>query len=94
MPVKIKTPDDYQPGTRLARVVEKEVWFVEIEMPKALMSDISTGAIEIEGETIDLADLDAAYEEDLDQQEFKQGQQPQDQGQPVNDQPAPAIPGL
>lgn len=94
VPVKIKTPDDYQPGTRLARVVEKAVWFVEIEMPKALMSDISTGAIEIEGETIDLADLDAAYEEDLDQQEFKQGQQPQDQGQPVNDQPAPAIPGL
>lgn len=73
VPVKIKTPSDYRPGTRLARVVEKVVWFVEIEMPKALMTDINTGSIELEGEDVDLRDLDQAYENDLDQDEFKQG---------------------
>ena len=76
VPVKIETPDDYQPGTRLARVMEKVVWFVEIEMPKALMTDISTGSVELEGEDVDLRDLDQAYEDDLDQDQFKQGNTP------------------
>lgn len=71
IPVKIKSPDDYEPGTKKARVIEKKVWFVEIEMPKNLMSDIRTGSVEVEGETLDLEDLDQAYEQDLDQQEFK-----------------------
>jgi hypothetical protein len=45
---------------------------VEITIPKALMADIRTGSIELEDQSIDLEDLDSAYEEDLDQQEFKQ----------------------
>jgi hypothetical protein len=40
-------------------------------MPKSLMSDIRTGSIELEDQTIDLEDLDSAYEEDLDQQETR-----------------------
>jgi hypothetical protein len=51
------------------------VWLVEIEMPKSLMADIRTGSIELEDQDIDLQDLDAAYEEDLDQQEFRQDEQ-------------------
>lgn len=71
IPIKIETPDDYIPGTHKARLVEKPVWLVEITMPKSLMSDIRTGSLELEDQDIDLADLDQAYEEDLDQQEFK-----------------------
>jgi hypothetical protein len=37
-------------------------------MPKSLMSDIRTGSVELEDETIDLQDLDDAYDQDLDQQ--------------------------
>jgi len=37
-------------------------------MPKSLMSDIRTGAVELEDETVDLQDLDDAYNADLDQQ--------------------------
>jgi len=44
-------------------------------MPKSLMNDIRTGSIELEDQDIDLQDLDAAYEEDLDQQEFRQDEQ-------------------
>lgn len=71
IPIKIETPDDYVPGTHKARLVEKPIWLVEITMPKSLMSDIRTGSLELEDQDIDLADLDQAYEEDLDQQEFK-----------------------
>ena len=34
------------------------------------MSDIRTGSVELEDETIDLQDLDDAYDQDLDQQQM------------------------
>lgn len=74
IPVKIENPDDYVPGTHKARLIEKPVWLVEIEMPKALMADIRTGSIELEDQDIDLEDLDSAYAEDLDQDEFRTDQ--------------------
>lgn len=88
IPVKIEEPDDYVPGTHKARLIEKPVWLVEIIIPKTLMGDIRTGSIELEDQSIDLEELDSAYQEDLDQQEYKNGeeneqqQQPQQQGVP------------
>ena len=69
VPVKIKDPSDFKPGTKVARLIEKQIWLVEIIMPKSLMSDIRTGSIELEDETVDLQDLDDAYDADLDQQQ-------------------------
>jgi len=71
VPVKITNRDDFEPGTRFARKIEKTVWFVEITMPKALMSDIREGSVEFEDASIDLEDIDRSYEEDLDQEEFR-----------------------
>ena len=68
VPVKVKNPSDFKAGTKVARLVEKPIWLVEIIMPKSLMTDIRTGAIELEDETVDLQDLDDAYNADLDQQ--------------------------
>ena len=75
VPIKITDPSDYRPGTRKARIGEAKIWLVEISMPKNLMSDIRTGSVELEDEDIDLKDLDQAYEQDLDKEEFKQNQQ-------------------
>lgn len=88
IPIKIEEPDDFVPGTHKARLIEKKVWLVEIVMPKALMSDIRTGSIEMEDQSIDLEDLDQSYEEDLDQDEFKQDDQQQQQ-QANAQQPVP-----
>jgi hypothetical protein len=71
VPMKITNPDDFRPGTKKARLVEKKIWLVEITMPKALMSDIRTGSVELEDEDIDLEDLDQAYEQDLDQESYQ-----------------------
>jgi hypothetical protein len=68
IPIKITDPSDYRPGTKKAKLMTQEVWLVEIVMPKALMNDIRTGSIEMEDETIDLEELDQAYEQDLDQE--------------------------
>lgn len=81
IPIKISEPDDYVPGTHKARLITKPIWLVEIEMPKSLMTDIRTGSIEMEDETIDLEELDQAYEQDLDQQEYKNAPQQQSQSQ-------------
>jgi hypothetical protein len=71
VPMKIEDPSDYRPGTKKARLVEKKIWLVQISMPKALMNDIRTGSVELEDEEIDLADLDSAYEQDLDQDSYQ-----------------------
>lgn len=77
IPVKIKDPSDYRPGTAKARIIEKPVWLVEIVMPKSLMSDIRTGSIEMEDQEIDLEELDQAYEQDLDKEESQSDEQAQ-----------------
>jgi len=87
IPIKIEEPDDFIPGTHKARLVNKMVWLVEITMPKSLMADIRTGSIELEDQNIDLEELDASYEEDLDQTEFKTNDTEQDQLQTT----APAV---
>ena len=96
IPVKIEDPSDFRPGTHKAKIVEKKVWLVEIVMPKALMSDIRTGSVEIEDQDIDLEDLDSAYEQDLDQESFQtdnnaQQQNAQQLQQPSAIQPPVAI---
>lgn len=98
IPIKVETPDDFIPGTHKARLVEKPVWLVEITMPKSLMTDIRTGSIELEDQTIDLEELDQAYEEDLDQEEFRNENAPEQQQQlaaptapAAGANPAPAI---
>jgi hypothetical protein len=77
VPMKIEDPSDYRPGTKKARLIEKKVWLVEITMPKSLMSDIRTGSVELEDQDIDLADLDDAYEQDLDQDSYQNDEQAQ-----------------
>jgi len=71
IPTRIQNPSDYVPGTHKAKLMEQKVWLVEITIPKSLMSDIRTGSIELEDQDIDLQDLDDAYEQDLDQQEYQ-----------------------
>lgn len=77
IPIRITDPSDYKPGTKKAKIMEKEVWLVEIVMPKSLMSEIRTGSIEMEDQDIDLEELDSAYEQDLDKEEFQSDEQAQ-----------------
>lgn len=80
VPVKIDSPDDYKPGTHYPKLIEREIWLVRIEMPKELMDDIREGSIDLAGQTIDLDELDSAYDEDL-QKEGTEGENEQDQAQ-------------
>jgi hypothetical protein len=68
-PVEIENPDDYEPGTKMPKMGKKPVWLVTIVMPKKLMQEIQQGSLELESATLDLEDIEKAYEEGEDQAE-------------------------
>jgi hypothetical protein len=94
IPLKIEDPKDYRPGTKIARIIEKKIWLVEITMPKALMNDIRTGSIEMEDQDIDLDELDQAYEQDLDKEENQSDEQANDAQQSLQQQSAATGPAV
>lgn len=71
VPIEVKDYDDFVPGTRYPKMVEKKVWFVEIEIPKELMNELKEGSIDLADQTIDLEDIDRAYEDDLDKENLQ-----------------------
>ena len=68
-PIKVKTPDDFEPGTKMPKMGKKPIWLVTIVMPKKLMQEIQQGSLELEGATLDLEDIESAYEEGNDSEE-------------------------
>lgn len=69
VPRNVESEEDFRPGVNKPILDDMPVWLVEITMPKDLIADIRSGSIELEGQEIDLEDLDLGYEEDLDQAE-------------------------
>lgn len=65
VPVAIKTTDDYMSGSKLPKLVDKKIWLIEITLPVHLMDSIREGSIDLANQTIDLADIDEAYDDDL-----------------------------
>lgn len=66
-PSEIKSPDDFEPGTKMPKMAKKPIWLVTIVMPKKLMQEIRQGSLELESATLDLEDIEQAYEEGDDQ---------------------------
>lgn len=67
-PVKVEDPDDFEPGTKMPKMKKIPVWLVKIVMPKKLMQEIQQGSLELESATLDLEDIEQAYEEGDDDQ--------------------------
>lgn len=65
VPVEVDDYDDFQPGTRYPKMKKRSVWLVNIEMPKEIMDDIRQGSVELADQTVDLDELDTAYDEDM-----------------------------
>ena len=47
-PRKIKSPEDYRPGTTKGKIDANDIWIVEIKMPKNLIGNLKHGKDEIE----------------------------------------------
>jgi len=70
-PVKPKSPNDFRPGTKMAKTKKVPIWVVTITMPKSLISDIDQGTVELENEILDASDLEQSYDEGVDEEENK-----------------------
>lgn len=70
-PVKVESPDDFKPGTRVPRMASTPIWLVEIVMPKKLMQEIHQGSVELENEKLDIEDIEQAYETGMDDDVYK-----------------------
>ena len=80
-PVKVEKPEDFEPGTKMPKMKKTPVWLVKIVMPKKLMQEIQQGSLDLESASLDLEDIEKAYEEgddtaQIDNQE-EQNAQPQ-----------------
>ena len=71
VPIEITNYDDFVPGTKYPRMSQRKIWFVKITVPLDLMDEIKEGSIDIAGQTIDLEDIQDAYDEDLDKQNIE-----------------------
>ena len=86
VPVEVQDYEDFVPGTRYPKMTKKTIWFVQIEVPFELMDDIKEGSIDLADATIDLSEIEDAYDEDLDTDMNEEGTEQQqdaeqDQGQ-------------
>jgi hypothetical protein len=93
VPIEVKNYDDFVQGTNYPKGVEREVWLVKITVPTDLMDDIKEGSIDLAGSTIDLEEIDNAYDEDLDKQGVDQDQSTAETDQtamPAQEEPVPA----
>jgi hypothetical protein len=94
VPIEVKNYEDFVQGTRYPKMQEKKVWFVSIEIPKELMNDVKEGSIDLAEKSIDLEEIDDAYDEDLDKeqnQDENQNQENQQMGAEM--QMGPGVPG-
>lgn len=87
-PVEVKTYTDFKPGTKVPKLATKPVWLVTITMPKQLMHDIHQGSIDLEAETVDIEDIEQAYEVGLDDDVYKD----EDQQLETSGMPQPTAP--
>ena len=77
VPVEVEDYDDFVQGTQYPKMQKKRVWFVEIEIPFELMDDIKEGSIDLADSTIDLSEIEDAYDEDLDTNTADEGNEQQ-----------------
>ena len=89
VPIEVKNYEDFVQGTRYPKMQEKKVWFVSIEIPKELMNDVKEGSIDLAEKSIDLNEIDDAYDDDLD----KEQNQEENQQMGAEMQMGPGAPG-
>lgn len=82
VPIKVDSADDFKVGTHYPKMIDRSVWLVNILMPKKIMDDIREGSVDIAEQSIDLEDLDDAYQKDYDIEDVQADEQsPEDQMQ-------------
>lgn len=91
VPIQIENPMDFKPGTHYPKMITREIWLVNIVIPKRLMEDIREGSVDIADQEIELEDLDDAYSKDYDTENLKDDEEQAAQGNQGGPAPGPGM---
>lgn len=87
VPVAVTNYDDLIDGTNYPKSAKRKVWLFKIAMPKSLLDDIKEGYTDLAGSSVNLKDIDDAYDEDLDKQGTETNDETDQQSQSQGMQP-------
>jgi hypothetical protein len=57
VPVKVKTPADYQPGTHKPKIKTEKVWIVEMMIPRRFIEDIDQEVMNLYDDKVEDSDI-------------------------------------
>lgn len=60
IPIKVKTADDYQPGTHKPRTKKVKVWLVELMIPRRFVESLGKEIMDLYDEEVDMDTADEA----------------------------------
>lgn len=64
-PIRVNSPDDFEAGTKMPKLKNVPIWLVEISIPRSLMNDVEQGSMEVNGELVELDDIEDNIESGL-----------------------------
>jgi hypothetical protein len=85
VPRKVRSPDDFRPGTKKGKIDAHPIWVVSITIPKKLMQDIFQGFVDKENREI----ADHMHTEQIQQQMDQANAAPETAGGAMEPAPAP-----
>lgn len=66
--VEVKSPSDYQPGTKKPRIRKVPIWVVKMSIPRRFVSNVDDEVLDLYDEDVDSDTLETAKPEELDAQ--------------------------
>jgi len=69
-PIKVESPDDFEAGTKMPKMKRVPIWLVEISIPRSLMNDIERGSMELNGEIVELDDIEDDIEGNANEESY------------------------
>jgi hypothetical protein len=60
VPIEIKSPSDYQPGTRKAKTKKEKIWIVDLLIPRRFVESIGSEVMDLYDEDVDTDTADEA----------------------------------
>lgn len=60
VPIEIKSPDDYQPGTKKPKMKKKKIWLIDLLIPRRFVESITKEVMDLYDEDVDVDTADEA----------------------------------
>lgn len=60
VPIEIKSPDDYQPGTKKPKMKQEKIWIINLLIPRRFVESISAEIMDLYDEDVDIDTADEA----------------------------------